>query len=230
MLAPALLSLALIAVVVSTIAGAEVAAVRTEIQRLALTYVAATRERAIDVLQQQLSAGAQTGSPFPLPTFAPLVPECADGPPCAYMGSATIALTSDDASGTPVQSCAAAAMRCAANEETDAYAKESRAVAVIVVTISGADGSVLVRRASDLVIRFVSVPPYALVGGAREGAFDDVVAADAAGDDGGLPPATPNPCAGSTPGRSDDTVVRVALVNAQSGACADGSSWRSVTY
>jgi len=34
----------------------------------------------------------------------------------------------------------------------------------------------------------------------------------------------------ASPGNSDDTVVRVAYENAQTGGCTDGSTWRTTSY
>jgi hypothetical protein len=84
----------------------------------------------------------------------------------------------------------------------------------------------LATRDSDVTLRTMISPPYVAIAGARDATFDDVATGNLLGDDGGKPPATANPCAAGSPGSSDDTVVRVAYKNAQTGACSDGSSWR----
>jgi hypothetical protein len=85
-------------------------------------------------------------------------------------------------------------------------------------------------RSTDVVLRTIATPPYVIVGGARDGSFDDIASSNAAGDDGGVPPATPDPCGTAAPGIADGTSIRVAYQNAATNACSDGSTWRSSSY
>jgi hypothetical protein len=85
-------------------------------------------------------------------------------------------------------------------------------------------------RTNDVILRTIATPPYVVAGGTRDGTLSDIPSTQAEGDDGGTPPATPNPCASAVPGAADDTAIRVAYENAVSSACTDGSAWRSSSY
>jgi hypothetical protein len=85
-------------------------------------------------------------------------------------------------------------------------------------------------RSTDVVLRTIATAPYVIIAGARDGSFDDIASSNAAGDDGGVPPATPDPCGSAAPGVADDTSIRVAYRNATTNACSNGSKWRSSSY
>jgi len=171
-------------------------------------------QRAVHALETNVATYAQAGAiPSPLPVFTPLPAACADAnPPCAFTSTATISLVRSDAP--------------ASNQEANAYVSESRVTAHISISVRAADGTLLATRDNDVTLRTMLSPPYVALSGARDATFDDVVTGNLLGDDGGRPPATANPCAAATAGSSDDTVVRVAYKNAETGACSDGSSWR----
>ena len=213
-LANALVCVGLIALAATTILSAGLLSARVSVHRLAQTYLSQAYQRAVDALETNVAVYARAGSiPSPLPAFTPLPLLCVDGsPPCAFTSTATIALLRSDAP--------------ASNQETNAYVSESRLAAHISVVVRAADGTLLAARDNDVILRTMISPPYVTVAGVRDATFDDVAAGNLLGDDGGRPPATANPCAAGAPGSSDDTVVRVAYKNAQTGACSDGSSWR----
>lgn len=101
--------------------------------------------------------------------------------------------------------------------------------AQITVTVLASDGSTVAVRRDNLILRTLRTPPYSAIIGSRDATSAQAVPDTADGEDAGTAPATPNPCA-SPSQSSDDTVVRVAYVNAQSGACSDGSSWHDAAY
>ncbi|HET9393049.1 MAG TPA: hypothetical protein VFO29_06000 [Candidatus Rubrimentiphilum sp.] len=214
MLVNALVCVALIALAATTILSAGLVTTRVSVHRLAQTYLSQGYQRAVDTLETNIAAYAQAGSiPSPLPTFTPLPPLCADAnPPCAFTSTATITLSRGNAT--------------ASNQEANAYVAEDRLAAHISVAVRAPDGTLLATRDNDLTLRTMLSPPYVAIAGARDATFDDVAFGNLVGDDGGKPPATANPCAAGAAGSSDDTVVRVAYKNAQTGACTDGSSWR----
>jgi hypothetical protein len=231
LLGNALFYVALVAVIATTFLSAGLAMTRATIHRLSKTYVAAGYQRAISSLQTTLANDMQSGAlPNPLPTFTPIPSTCVDSSnPCKYMTAETIAFT-QSSTPSPVTVCDEAQSNCASNEQANVYVNESRVTARISVTVTTVDGIVLTTRTGDVVLRTMNTPPYVVLAGARDGAFDDIVSAHAAGDDGGAPPATPNPCAAVAPGTADDTVVRVAYRNRTTNACTDGSSWRTASY
>jgi hypothetical protein len=232
MLCSALFYVALIGVIATTFLSAGLAMTRATTHRLAQTYVAAGYQRAASSLQQVLATDLQNGPlPSPLPTFTPIPAACVDGSnPCRYQTGATITLTQTSAPANGSQ-CDTSQTNCASNEQANGYVDESRITARISVTVTAAsDGSVLATRSGDVVVRTMNTPPYVVIAGTRDGAFDDVAANNSVGDDGGTIPATPNPCASVAPGTSDDTVVRVAYRNQTTNACTDGSSWRTQSY
>lgn len=229
MLCGALFYVALIALVATTILSAGMAMTRAAAARMAQSYLAAGYQRASASLIQTLSMQIQSGgNTNPAPAFTPLPAACANST-CTYSTSATIAL-SQNPPATPGPSCDPAETNCAANVQANSYVQESRVTAAITVNVLDSDGTIVATRSGTLVLRTMNAPPYVAIAGARDGAFDDVVNADAAGDDGGAPPATPNPCAPRAPGVGDDTTIRVAYRNATTNACSDGSTWGNASY
>jgi hypothetical protein len=230
MLANAVICLALIAFAANTILSAGLAAARTSVLRLAQTYVNQGSQRAIDALQSGIAAYAQsTGLQGPLPAFTPLPEHCAQAQmPCAFTTSATVSLVRSDIATTP--SPCDAASPCANNEQANPHVFERRISARISVAVRAADGSVLATRELDVTLRAMTVSPYAAIVGTRDRSVDAIAAEEPAGEDAGRPAATANPCAIASAGVADDTVVRVAYENAATGACSDGSSWRTTAY
>lgn len=213
MFAQALLSLTLIAFVVSTILSAGLLHARMTVHRVAESYLNQGTQRAVDALLGALGNYESARSPQgALPSIAPLPPVCVDNStPCRFTTEADITFES------PAPSY---------NRQTNPYINEDRVGAQITATVRASDGSPLASRASHLILRVTTSPPYVAIAGARDQTFGNVAPAGQTGDDGGLPPATPNPCSSTTQGTADDTVVRVAYQNAQTGACTDGSIWR----
>jgi hypothetical protein len=220
-LAGALFYVALIALVATTILSAGLAMTRAAGTRMAETYLAAGFQRANASLMQALSAN-------PSATFTPLPPLCANAA-CTYSTNATIALT-QNARPTPGPACDSAQTNCAANVQTNTYVQESRLAAAITVNVLDSDGSVIATRSGTVVLRTMTAPPHVAIAGARDTFFDDVANGNAPGDDGGAPPATPNPCATPAAGLADDTAIRVAYRNAATNACSDGSAWGDASY
>lgn len=229
MLAGALYYVALIVLVALTILSAGLAMTRATVARMAQPYIAAGYQRAVTLLQQTISSDMQSGGvPYPAPSFTPLPAACANTA-CTYKSAETIALTT---AGTPAggTACDASQTNCAPNVERNAYVRESRLTATITVTVTTSAGSVLATRSGAVILRTFSTPPYVALAGTRDGTFDDIASSQTAGDDGGAPPATPNPCASPASGIADDTTVRVAYHNTSSGACTNGSSWSDSSY
>lgn len=226
MLANALFYVALIALAASTFLSAGLAMARISTARLAQSALSAGYQHAASVLQQQLANALASGEPpEALPSFTPLPAQCAGGGnPCRYQTTETIAIAPISTAPT----CDPAATNCAIDEEANPYVNERRVAARITVAVTGASGELLVTRSQELILRTFSTPPYVAPAGARDGSFDDAPAGRAAGDDGGAPPATPNPCAGAA--SAGGTAVRVAYQNAVTGACSDGSGWRNGSY
>lgn len=231
MLASALFYVALVAVIATTFLSAGLAMTRMTVHRLSQTYVTPGYQRAVSALQQTLATDMQNGGlPNPLPAFTPIPASCVDAStPCRFRTAETITLT-QTSTPAPVAACDSSQSACAANEQANAYVNESRVSARITVSVIAGDGTTLTTRSGDVIMRTMNTPPYVVVGGARDGAFDSVASANAAGDDGGTVPATPNPCSANAPGTVDDTVVRVAYRNQTTNACSDGSSWRAASY
>lgn len=202
---------------------------RMTILRLSQSALASGYQRAAAALQQRLTAEIITnGFPSPLPSFTPLPPACAgSAQPCRYRTGATIALT-QPAAETFAAACNPYASNCAANEEANTYVDEHRLSARITVTVTAPDGTLIAARAGGVILRTFSVPPYVAIAGSRDGSFDGFMTARAPGDDGGVLPATPDPCAAAS--ASSDTVVRVAYRNAVTNACSNGSAWRDGSY
>lgn len=229
MFAGALFYVALIALVAGTILSAGLAMTRATITRMARPYVAAGYQRAIASIEREVAADMQSGGvPYPAPTFTPLPSACANTS-CTYTTTATIAV-SQAGSATPGPSCDPVQTNCATNVQTNAYVAESRLTAAITVSVHDASGALVGVRSGTIVLRTMTAPPYVAIAGSRDGAFDDVLSLHAAGDDGGMPPATPDPCATTTPGAAADTTVRVAYRNTATNACTDGSSWGDSSY
>ena len=229
MLAGALFYVALIALVATTILSAGFAMTRMTIARMAQPYIAAGYQRATSSLEQTVSAEMQAGGvPYPRPTFTPLAAACANAA-CTYKTAETIAFT-DSGAASSAGACDASQTNCAPNVQSNAYVGESRLTAQITVTVTDAGGSTVASRSGAVILRTFASPPYVALAGSRDGTFDDVAASHTAGDDGGAPPATPNPCASGTTGVADDTTVRVAYHNTSTSACGDGSSWNQASY
>ncbi|HKU67104.1 MAG TPA: hypothetical protein VJP85_04935 [Candidatus Baltobacteraceae bacterium] len=229
MLAGALFYIALIALVATTILSAGLAITRMTIVRMAQPYLAAGYQRALTSLQERVSAQMQSsGLSGPMPAFTPIPAACANAA-CTYKTSETIALT-QTAAPTAGPSCDPLQSNCAPNVQANTYVGESRVTALVTVTVTDGSGSSIAVRSASVVLRTLRTPPYVAIAGSREGAFDDVTASHGTGDDGGAPPATPNPCASASPGVSSDTAVRVAYRNAATAACSDGSAWANASY
>lgn len=229
MFASAIFYVALIALVATTILSAGLAMTRMTIARMAQPYVAAGYQRAVASLAQTISADMQSGGvPYPAPSFTPVPASCANAA-CTYTTSESIALT-NAAAATPGPACDASQSNCAPNVQANGYVAESRLTAAITVTVNDASGALVARRSGTVVLRTFEAPPYVAIAGSRDGAFDDIMNSHAAGDDGGAPPATPNPCARAAPGIADDTTVRVEYRNASTNACTSGSAWANAAY
>ena len=218
MLANALFFVALLAVAATTFLSAGLAMTRAAGTRLAQSYLSEGYQRAVSALQQSVAAQIQSGhGASPLPTFTPLPAQCAGTQtPCTYETSAVISSVT--------------AASAATNEQANSYVNEARVAARITAIVTNSAGVQLATRSSDVLLRTIATPPYVLISGARDGSFDAITTRHTAGDDGGLPPATPDPCNTAAAGESDDTAIRVAYENAETNACADGSSWRSPAY
>jgi hypothetical protein len=229
MLAAALFYVALIALVATTILSAGLAMTRMTVARMSQPYLVAGYQRALTGVQEQIAAEMRAGGvPDPVPAFTPMPATCAN-PSCTYKTAETITLA-ETVVPTPGPSCDPAQSNCASNVQINAYVAESRLTAAITVTLTDVSGSVVARRSGIAVLRTFKAPPYVAIAGSREGAFDNVAGTHAAGDDGGAPPATPNPCTAATAGTSDDTTVRVAYHNTATAACSDGSAWGNASY
>jgi hypothetical protein len=209
MFANALFYVALIAMTSSTLLSAGLFMARVTIARQAEAALTPGYQRAAEALQQRIAAAIQNGGlPNPLPSFTPLPPVCADSA-CSYKAAETIVIQPDGA----------------INEEANGYVNEHRVTAHISVTVRAPGGEMLATRSDDVIVRTFDTPPYAAITGANDGSFDGLSQGQTAGDAGGTLPATPNPCGGTAPG--DDTVIRVAYRNTVTGACTDGSQFRS---
>lgn len=229
MLAGVLSYVALIALVAVTILSAGMAMTRMTIERMARPYLVSGLARAQTAVEQTIAADMQAGGvPNPVPTFTPIPAACANAT-CTYTTAATIALT-QSAPATPGPACDASQTNCAPNVQANTYVAESRVTALITVSVNTASGAEVATRTSTLVLRTLDSPPYVAIAGSRDGTFDDVLNAASTGDDGGAPPATPNPCAASGAASVDDTTVRVEYRNKTTGACSDGSTWGSASY
>lgn len=229
MLAGVLAYVALIALVAATILSAGLAMTRMTIERMTRPYVAAGYQRAAASLEQAIAADMQGGGvPYPAPSFTPLAPVCANST-CTYRTTETIVLT-QTAPATPGPACDTSQTNCAPNVQTNTYVAEGRLTAQITVNLVNAQGYAVAARTGTVVLRTLDSPPYVAIAGSRAGSFDDVLDAAGAGDDGGAPPATPNPCAAATPNVSDDTAVRVEYRNKSTNACTDGSAWADSSY
>lgn len=173
---------------------------RMSVHRVAQSYLKQGYQRAVDALLAAPSA-----------TLGSLPALCVDtSVPCHFTTEATIAF----ASPAPFY-----------NRQANLYVNEDRIGTQITITVRAADGTPLAARAFDLLLRRTASPPYVALAGARDETFGNATLEGMIGDDGGLPPATANPCSSAAQGTSDDTVVRVAYQNAQTGACIDGSVW-----
>ncbi len=215
MLANALICVALMALAANTILSAGLISQRIAVRHAAETYLNHEYQRATQALLAEIIPFESAGAfPDPLPSFT-LAPDCVDDrTPCGFMASASVSPRfADSESPAPCDSDSA----CANNEQQNVYVSERRIVATIAVSVQAAGGSVLAARESDVTLRTLHAPPYVAIAGA-------------AGEDAGRPPATANPCAPGSLGTVADTVVRVAYENVQTGACSDGSAWRSSAY
>lgn len=228
MLAGALAYVALIAIVAATILSAGMAMTRLSIERMTLPYFSSGYQRAAAALEQTVADDMWRGGiPYPAPSFMPIPAACANSA-CTYLTAETIMLT-QTAPATPGPACDTSQTNCAPNVQTNGYVAEGRLTAQITVHILNAQGYSIAARTGTVVLRTFESPPYVAIAGARDGAFDNVLSAANAGDDGGAPPATPNPCA-SASSVSDDTAVRVEYRNKDTNACTDGSAWANSSY
>jgi hypothetical protein len=111
------------------------------------------------------------------------------------------------------------------------YVAEGRLTASITINVLDAKGYAIATRSGMVVLRTMKTPPYVTVAGSREGTFDDIASSANAGDDGGLPPATPNPCTAAAAGVADDTAVRVEYRDQKTPSyCTDASAWADSSY
>ncbi len=230
MLANALICVALVALAANTILSAGLISERVAVRRAAQTYLNREYQHAAAALISEIAPFARSGSfPDSLPSFT-FAPACVDERrPCSFTGSARVSAQIVDSDSSPAPCDVAWA--CANNEQRNIYVTERRIVARISVAVQAGDGSFLATRDSDVTLRTFNAPPYVAIAGARDRTSDAVLASGfPPGEDAGRPPATANPCAPDSPGTSDDTVVRVAYENTQTGACSDGSTWRSPAY
>ena len=230
MLANAIFSATLLAFVALSFLSAGFAMTRAGIHRLAETYVASGYQTGTRSLQRVLAADMQGGGlPSPMPAISALPLACAD-PSCRYFTGESIAYTSTTFSPSPGATCDPSQSNCAQNEQANSYVAEDRIAARVTVTVADAQKNPIVTRSGDVTFRLLRVAPYAVVASFRDGSFDGLATDGATGDDGGVAPATPNPCASGAAGSSDDTAIRVAYRNVQSNACSDGSAWRTASY
>lgn len=229
MLAGTLAYVVLVALIAVTILSTGLAMTRMTIERGVSPYIAAAYQRAAVSLQQTLATDMQGGGlPYPAPTFTPLPMTCANAS-CTYKTTEAITLVQSPPA-TPGAACDTSQSNCAPNVQTNAFITESRITAIITVNVVDAQDSTVAKRTGSVVLRTFDSPPYVAIAGAREGTFDDIAGSATAGDDGGAPPATPNPCASATASTSDDTTVRVQYRNAVTNACSDGSAWANFSY
>ncbi len=182
----------------------------------AQTFVPATLHRAEASLLQTVAAQMQaTGSVSPAPSVSPLPSQCANAS-CSMSTGATIALTQTSALQNGA-SCDTSQTNCAQDIQTNGYVAENRITARITATISTAGGSVLVARSENVSVRTTQTPPYATLAGNK-------------GDDGGMAPATPNPCSTAAAGTSADTEVRVQYNNQATSACSDAGTFSNASF
>jgi hypothetical protein len=228
-LANALVCVALVAIAANAMLSAGLVSERIAVRRIAQEYAAQEYGNALDRLVSDVEDYARGGAfPSPLPELSPIPAHCADpDPPCAFSGSATLTVLRRDPA-TPVPCGTDSA--CAANEETNRYVNEGRIVARVSIDVRSADGTVLAQREHDVTLRTFSTAPYVAIAGAADLTGDTTPGQAPRGEDAGAIPVTPNPCTPASPGQAGDTVVRVAYENAQTGACLDGSSWRTSGY
>jgi hypothetical protein len=230
-LGTALCYVALCVAVTSAFLSAGLAMTHATMHRISQSYIAIGYHRAASVLQQAFANDLRSSPlPNPLPTFTPIPPTCVNNEiPCRYTTSETIRLT-QLSSANGVEGCNPADTNCASNLQANAYVNEGRLAARITVTVSTASGATLAKRENDIIFRTMNAPPYIVLAGTRDASFDDIASMHALGDDGGLSPATPNPCETPEANTSDDTVVRVEYRNTVSNACSDGSAWSTSSY
>ena len=229
MLAGVLFYVALIALVTTTILSAGLAMTRMSVARMTQPYLDAGYQRAAVALQERVAAQMQAdGAAYPAPVFTPLAPECANAA-CTYTAGELVSVlqSAPPAFGT---SCDPSQSSCAQNVQANPYVDESRIAADVTVEVRDTSGSIVAQRSETLVLRTFAAPPYVAIAGSRESAFDAATASNAAGDDGGAVPATPNPCASAALGIAADTAVRVAYRNQTTSACSDGSAWSNASY
>jgi len=228
MLSNALFCTALLALTASAVLSAGLAMTRATVHRLAGAYAASGYQQAMQSVTDQLSAAMQNGGlPSPLPSPPPPAKQCAD-PACRLWVTQSVRFTTI-AAPTSAPACDGTQPNCA-TAQSNAYVAEGRATARIAVVVGDAAGDTLASKSGDVTFRTLHRAPYAVVADARDGSFDGTAAGSAPGDDGGISPATPDPCASSAAGASDDTQIRVAYRNAQTGACSNGSTFSAQPY
>jgi hypothetical protein len=234
-IANALVMIALLALVTTTILSAGLAMTRVAVYQGAQRVIAAGYEGAVSSiageLSQEISSGklVPTALPSPLPELVPgsPAPACASAP-CAYSTSYSAVLTTTrgiTAGATPAP-CGDADTNCATDLQENADVGEGRVTARISMNVSGADGTPILTRAEDVTFRLTDVPPYVTVVGTRDGTIDELAATATQGDAGGLASGSAS-CAAQS---SDDTSVHVQYYNTATQSCSDGSSWQTQGY
>jgi len=218
MLVNALSYLSVAAIVAASVLGAGFSAARIAQRAAAQTYIPAAIAQARSALENEVASQIRTTGSAASLTASTTAPRCVNSA-CTMFVSEQTAPTQTVSVSTPT--CDLSQTGCAANTQTNAYVSEGRIAARITVNVTLNGGLVLASRAQDVVIRTTQTPPYAAIAG-------DAPASP--GDDGGAPPATPNPCAALASGSSADTQVRVQYRNAVTNACTDGSSWSDASY
>lgn len=220
---------ALLALMATTVLSAGLAMTRASVHRIAQRYVASAYQAAQANVQLALASDMQSGGlPSPMPSPSPASARCVNAS-CTFKSTTAVAYTMV-ASATPSAACDPAQTNCAIAEEQNPYIGEGRLTARISVTITDSNQHPLAARTGDVTFRTLRRAPYAVAAGFRDEGFDDVASGNASGDDGGVTPATPNPCASAGPGTSDDTTIRVAYRNSVTNACSDGSILQSQSY
>lgn len=217
MLLNALFSVVLIAAVSIAFLSTAFTMARTSARRNAEAYLPYGFRYAVSVLEDRLRTQIRSGAfPSALPSFTPLPAQCA-GPAgsCTFRANATIAV--EQTLPSPSPSCDPAAAECAQGVQRNAYVREDRLSALIRVAVSTPGGIEFASRTALVSLRTFESPPYVALAGTPD-------------EDGGIAPATPNPCASLSPGTAADTSARVIYRNAVTGACSDGAVWSDASY
>ncbi|HZT12014.1 MAG TPA: hypothetical protein VFA29_04400 [Candidatus Baltobacteraceae bacterium] len=228
MLVNALFCTALLALTAGAMLSAGMAMTRATVHRLAGAYAASGYQQALQSVTDQLAAEMENGGlPSPMPTPSPPPKQCADRG-CRFWVTESVQFTTIAAPAAE-PSCDGTQPNCA-TAQTNAYIAEGRATARIWVVVGDSSGGTLASKSGDVTFRTLHRAPYAVVADARDGSFDGTARGSAPGDDGGIGPATPDPCASSSPGTSDDTLIRVAYRNVQTDACSNAGTFSAQAY